>query len=218
MMPDNARPIFSASTRITLAIAAFALLLAFASVIYTARREGIRDAAVARLMTERNVINPADVAARLRVMKLITVQITTSVRVEKKVESMLLGDATVAVQTPVVVSYGTDLSSLAEDGVRIDKQGERAIIRVRVPQPARMAVEVFADAQQTTINKSWRRFVWWSADDEVNAAKAQIPLEARALELLPTDRAKVEEDTRQQLSRLIEAITGFDADVIVEFR
>ncbi|MFN7315012.1 MAG: DUF4230 domain-containing protein [Phycisphaerae bacterium] len=218
MMQDNARPIFSASTRIAFAIAALALLLAFASVIYTARRESIRDAAVARLMTERNVINPADVAARLRVMKLITVQITTSVRVEKKVESMILGDATVAVQTPVVVSYGTDLSSLANDGVRIDKQGDTTIIRVTIPRPTRQAVEVFADAQQTTVNKGWRRFVWWSGDDEANAAKAQIPLEARALELLPADREKIEADTREQVRRLVEALTGSQGEVIVDFK
>lgn len=216
-MNDTPRPAISASSRVALAIAALALLLAAASVIYTARREAIREAAVARLMTERNIINPADVAASLRVMKLITVQVTTSVRVEKKVESMLLGDAAVAVQTPVVVSYGTDLASLADDGVRLETAGDKTILRVTVPRPTRQAVEVFADAQTTTVNRSWRRFVWWSPDDEVNAAKAQIPLEARALELLPTDRAKIEADTREQVRRLVQAITGTRSDVIVDF-
>lgn len=218
MMNDTPRPAISPSSRIALAIAALALLLAAASVIYTARREAVREAAVARLMTERNIINPADVAASLRVMKLITVQINTSVRVERKVESMLLGDANVAVQTPVVVSYGTDLSALADDGVRLETAGNRTIIRVTIPRPTRQAVEVFADAQATTVNRSWRRFVWWSGDDQVNAAKAQIPLEARALELLPTDRAKVEADTREQVRRLVQAIAGSRGEVIVDFK
>ncbi len=218
MMNDTPRSAISPSSRIAFAIAALALLLAFASVIYTARRDAVRQAAVARLMTERNIINPADVAASLRVMKLITVQINTSVRVERKVESMILGDASVAVQTPVVVSYGTDLSTLTDNGVRLETAGNKTIIRVTIPRPTRQAVEVFADAQQTTVNKGWRRFVWWSGDDEANAAKAQIPLEARALELLPTDRAKIEADTRAQVRRLVQAIAGSRDEVIVDFK
>lgn len=212
-------PLLATRTAIIIAatIAIIATLLAIASLVYTIRRERTREAAVARLMTERNTINPADVAASLRTLKLITVQITTSVRVEKKVESMLLGDANIAVQTPVVVSYGTDLSQLAADGIRIETVGDKKIIRVKVPAPTRQAVEIFAEAQQATVQKNWRRYVWWTGSDELSEAKAQVPLEARALELLPADRKKIEDDTREQVRRLIEALVSSQGQVIVEF-
>ncbi|HLP85836.1 MAG TPA: DUF4230 domain-containing protein [Phycisphaerales bacterium] len=207
----------SGATRLAIVAAVIAMLLAAASLVYTVRRERVREAAVARLMTERNIINPADVAKSVRTLKLITVQVPTSVRVETKVESMLLGDASVAVQTPVVVSYGIDLTNLADTGVRVEDVGERTIIRVKVPKPQRQAVEIFAESQQTSVQKGWRRYVWWTGEEELTQAKAQVPIEARALELLPKDREKIEADSREQVRRLVQAIVGSRGDVEVEF-
>ncbi len=207
------------------------LVLAFcalttASVVWMVLRDRAREQRVSALMTQRNAIDPEAVARAVRTMKLITVQITSSIRVEKKIESMFFGEGKASIQTPVVASYGSDLSKMRSDGIRIINEGTRARILVRIPRPVRIAVEVFAEGERSELEKSWRRYAWWSGREQLDQARLEVPGEARALELMPIHRLKVENDTREQMAQLIRMIVGgtssdgtdgqFDVDVKFE--
>jgi hypothetical protein len=175
-------------------------------------RDRAREERVAALMTQRNTIDPEAVARAVRTMKLVTVQINTAVRIEKTVDSFFFGEGKAKVQVPVVASYATDLSKMHASGIQVSRSADRAIVKVRIPRPARLAVEIFAEAETTDVERSWRRFVWWSGESQLDEARLQVPEEARALELLTVHRLKVENDTREQVARLIRMIVAGDPD------
>jgi hypothetical protein len=181
-------------------------------------RDRAREERVAALMTQRNAIDAEAVARAVRTMKLVTVQINTAVRIEKKVDSFFFGEGKASVHVPVVASYATDLTKMKASGIRVsegasgDAGGGVAKVSVRIPRPTRLAVEIFVEGETTDVAKSWRRFAWWSGESQLDEARLEVPAEARALELMPVHRLKVESDTREQVARLIRMIVAGDPE------
>lgn len=203
---------------------AVCLAIVIAAVVWTLVRDHKREQRLALLMTQKSMIDPAAVAAAARTMKLITVQVTTRVRVEKTTDSFIFGEGKTAVETPVVVNFGTDLSKLQSEGIEVLGAGKGARVLVRVPRPTCVGVSVIADASTTNVEKSWRRLGWWSGDSQLNEAKLEAFNEANRLRmqpiqnsLSPADREKVENMTREQTQRLIKVIVGEGIDVDVMF-
>jgi hypothetical protein len=196
----------------SMVVAGVCCLLMIVGLGWMVARDRAREERVAALMTQRNTIDPEAVARAVRTMKLVTVQINTAVRIEKKVDSFFFGEGKAKVQVPVVASYATDLSKMRGSGIEVSRAADRATIRVRIPRPTRLAVEIFAEGETSDVEKNWRRIVWWSGEDELDKARLEVPAEARALELLPVHRLKVENDTREQVARLIRMIVAGDPD------
>jgi hypothetical protein len=159
----------------------------------------------------------AEVAQAVRAMKLVTVEIDTKVKVERSDVSWR-GDVAVAVEAPVRLSYGTDLSRMSVDGVKFaGLLGGRASYVVRVPRPTRIATEVFHETTDPLVQLGWLRMRSRAGEYYLSQARKDLPEEARDLVLLPQDAAKVEQVTREQVARLVQAIVGDEASVRVEF-
>ncbi len=200
------------------------LAVTIAFVTWSLIRDHRREQRMALLMTQRAVIDPAAVAAAARTMKLITVQVTTKVRVEKNVDSFFFGEGKTAVETPVVVNFGTDLSKLESKGVEVLGAGEGARVRVRIPRPTCVGLSVIGDATTTSVEKNWRRFGWWSGESQVKDAKLEafdqanrIRMQPIEKSLTPADLDKVHTMTREQMATLIKVIVGEGIDVEVKF-
>ncbi len=203
---------------------ALCLIATIATIVWSLIRDHKREQRMALLTTKNAIIDPAAVAAAARTMKLITVQVATKVRVEKNVDSILFGEGKTAVETPVVVNFGTDLSKLESKGVEVLGAGEGARVLVRVPRPTCVGVSVIGDATTTSVEKSWRRLGWWSGDSQMKDAKLEAFNEANRLRMQPIeksltqdDRKKVESMTREQMATLIKVIVGEGIDVEVRF-
>lgn len=203
---------------------AVCLIASVGTVVWSLVRDHKREQFMALMATKNAVIDPAAVAASARTMKLITVQVTTKVRVEKNVDSFLFGEGKTAVETPVVVNFGSDLSKLKSEGVEVMGAGEGARVRVRIPRPTCVGVSVIADASTTSVEKSWRRMGWWSGDSQMKDAKLEAFNQANRLRmqpvqnsLTPADREKIETMTREQMTTLIKVIVGEGIDVEVKF-
>jgi hypothetical protein len=159
----------------------------------------------------------ADVAQAVRAMKLVTVEIDTTVKVERTDESWR-GDVAVAIEAPVRLSYGVDLSRLSVDSVTFKSLlGGRPAYQVRIPRPTRIATEVFHESTAPLVQLGWLRLRSRAGEYYLSQARKDLTDEARELVLLPEDAARVEQVTRQQVERLVRTLVGDEADVTVEF-
>lgn len=186
------------------------------SVLVGIRWTALRGAAVPAEVSPPSVerIELPRVARLLRELRLITVEITAPVESESEDRSWR-GDARAVVTAPVRVYYGVDLSGLSEAGVLRDPLDGSLV--VRVPEPRRLAAEVFTADGESHVRVSGTRLRDVAGEYHLGLARVRLQERARALVLSPEQKATVERLTREQVATLVRAIAGPEAPVRVEF-
>lgn len=180
----------------------------FAALAITMRQD--QQEAIASVINQASDRPPrpvAEVTAAVRAMKLVTVEIDTKVRVERTHESWR-GDVTAAIEVPVRLHFGTDLGTLADDGVTFHAHPAPGVYRVRIPRARRLATEVFSGLESIAVRTGWMRLRSRSGEYYLGLARKEAADEARELMLLPEDARRVAEVTREQVARLVGSIVG----------
>lgn len=171
--------------------------------------------------------SPEELARLIRAMKLVTVEIQTTVRSEVS-DSSWRGDVAATVAAPARLLYGCDLSTLGADE---DTAGRGAWLRpnllsggytVRVPRPRRIASEVYGELERTNVSVGWGRFRDLAGEQQLGLARAALQQQARKMPLTPEQREEMERTTREQLGALVRGFAGAvgggrDVAVAVEF-
>ncbi len=156
----------------------------------------------------------ADVASAARTMKLVTVEIETSVTARVRDESWR-GDVTAQVTAPARLMYGTDLSRMDVSRVGFSPLEGRYV--VRVPRPERLATEVFPEREAARVETGWLRFRTRAGEYVLGLARRALGEQARHMRLREEDAEQVREATREQVARLVRSIVGEQTSVGVVF-
>jgi hypothetical protein len=154
----------------------------------------------------------AEVAQSIRSMKLVTVEVATTVTSDSEHDSWR-GGVNATVKAPVRLLYGADLSRLRTVAY---SPLERAWL-VRIPTPERIATEVCTDSEQAEVQVGWLRLRSRAGEYYLGLARRDLSERARALTLSAEDAEFVRRATREQVEGLLKRIVGTGAGVRVEF-
>lgn len=179
---------------------------------------------------EQGAVPPSaeELARSIRAMKLVTVEVQTTVRSEVS-DTSWRGDVAATVAAPARLLYGCDLSTLGVDGGEAGGQG--AWLRpnllsggytLRVPRPRRIASEVYGELERTNVSVGWGRFRDLAGEQQLGLARSALQQQARKMPLTPEQREEMERTTREQLGALVRGFAGAvgggrDVAVAVEF-
>jgi hypothetical protein len=208
--------------RVFVVMLALMVLLCGGAWLYALERGGGRASRVHAQLRAARLRPPAQVAAAVRAMKLITVQLDTMVTVERGEESWR-GDVKAQVKVPVRLHYGTDLTALDVSRVTHSltlagvAEGPGGVYVVKLPRPERVATEVFREQENADVKTGWLRLRSQAGEYFLGLARRDASDEARDLTLLPADEAYVRTVTREQVSALVMAVVGEEASVRVLF-
>lgn len=155
-----------------------------------------------------------DIARFLKTLKLVTVQVETTVDASSD-DLSWRGDVRARVRAPVRLSYGCDLSDLGE--LAIVPRPFSGGVLVRVPEPTLIAAEVFGNSTDAEVRVTGLRLRDVAGEYHLGMARAQINDRARALALTDPQRTTVRDMTARQLESIVRAIRRDAAPVEVEF-
>lgn len=157
----------------------------------------------------------AEVTTALRTMKLVAVEIDTTVSLQRG-DSSWRGDVAAKLEVPVRLSYGTDLSTLRSESIGFSPLVAGGYV-IRVPRPTRISTEVFSENEKAEVEVGWMRLRTRAGEYYLGQARKDAAAAARELVLRPEDARKVEEVTREQVGALVKSIVGERVPVRVEF-
>lgn len=153
-------------------------------------------------------------AQTLRALKLITVEINTTVATEST-DASWRGDVMASVRAPVTLYYGVDLAGLAPgDLSRSPLLGEWTI---RLPAPRRIATEVHGGSEQPQVKVTGLRLRDVAGEYHLGLARVRLHERAERMTLSFEDRARLAQSTREQIQTLVRVLTGTESPVNVEF-
>ncbi len=194
-------------------LAAGGLSAALSLYLRSSQEQAERAGAAAAEQARRSADGLA-VAQVLRALKLVTVEVRSSVA-SSSIDASWRGDVLAKVRAPVVYYYGVDLSSLSGEHIRIGSlTGEMTI---RVPRPTRLATEVLGGDEQADVRVSWTRFREVAGEYHLGLARAGLYERARRTLLTAQETGRMEETTRAQIVALVGAICGPGIRATVEF-
>jgi len=162
---------------------------------------GVREAVDA----DGTVRTPVEIARSLAAMKLVTVEIETSVTARSGHESWR-GGVEASVTAPVRLLYGVDLAGMEVSRVAISPL--TGAIAVSVPAPERIATEVRTENEAAVVSLGWLRLRSRAGEYYLGAARKALHEEAERLQLTPEDAAYVRSGTRQRVAELVRKIAG----------
>ncbi len=198
-----------------LALCAAAVFGLTAGYMRSLERRALECRAIRDQIDETGRLRPAaEVAAAVRAMKLVTVEIDTSATAEREHESWR-GDVSATVKAPVRLLFGTDLSRLDARAVALSPL-TRAY-HVRVPPPERIATEVDTGEEEAEVRVGWARLRTRAGEYWLGQARRGLYDEARRLMLPPEQVIEVRRATLQQVEALMRRIVGPGAAVTVVF-
>ena len=157
----------------------------------------------------------AEVVSAVAAMKLVTVEIDTVMKIERGDESWR-GDVLASIQVPVRLSYGTDLSKMDVSSLAYSPLTGAYV--VRVPRPTRIATQQGTEETPPEVKTGWLRLRSQAGEYYLSMARKDSPKAAEELRLLPEDAERVESTTREQVEKLVKAIVGPRAGVVVTFQ
>lgn len=161
---------------------------------------------------------PPDPAARvvqhLKTSQLITSRIDTTVRAQEADENWF-GSVVATVEAPARLSYGVDVSKLEASRVVFSPVG--GICTVRVPEPRRIATEVFTGEEKTMVEISGLRFRALAGEEQLGQARANLHDRALRMRLVGEDLARMRENAREEIADLVRRIVGEGVVVRVNF-
>lgn len=156
----------------------------------------------------------ADVSRAIRAMKLVTVEIETTVTTTVQDESWR-GDITARVSAPAKLSYGTDLSTMEVRSLGFSPVTKSYV--VRIPRPTRIATEVWAEMERAEVTTGWLRLRSRAGEYYLGLARKALTERARQMRLSEADAEKVSATTKKQVGNLVKGIVGNGARVEVVF-
>ena len=209
-------PSFASRFRFPLLVAAGAIGI---FTLLALQQRAMEQAAITRASVVEHDTKPAtrslaEVAEAVRTLKLVTVEIKTSVSTEVRDESWR-GDATAHVTAPARLLYGVNLDTLDASSVSLAPLGK--LCTVRVPRPTRIATEVYTEDESIDVQVGWLRFRTRSGEYVLGLARRDLAERARNMTLAPDDADKVAEATRTQVAKVVRTLLGEDVAVRVEF-
>lgn len=162
----------------------------------------------------------ADTARLIRDLKLVTVEIRTTVD-SRHTDQSWRGDVQATVSAPVRLLYGCDLSAVVADADSSSAAWLRPNLLtggyvLRVPRPERIAAEIDGRAQHTDVRVGWARFRDLAGEYHLGQARAGLHEAARRIEPTAAQREQIERMTREQLTALLRALTG-ESRITIEF-
>lgn len=159
---------------------------------------------------------PALLAATLRDLRLVTVRIDHLVTTSAA-SSSWRGGVLASVSANATTLFGVDLSRLADSDISVNPL--TGAVSIRVPEPARIATEITtpADQQSTKVDVGWARLRDISGEYYLGLARARLHEAAREQLLSDDQRAQVRALSREQLARLVRALTPDHADADITF-
>lgn len=193
------------------------LALALSGAIGVAVLLHLRNADVSRLPTSEAPESAprVDVARMLRALQLVTVTIDTKIQSASTDESWR-GDVRARVSAPVRYFYAIDLSQVSESTLTRDPA--TGALRIVVPPPRRLAVEVFSADADADVRVGGTRLRDVAGEYHLGLARASLHQRAREAALSPADLARLESMSRVQMAELVRVITGSEGRVTVEFQ
>jgi hypothetical protein len=203
-------------TILILLVAAAIFAAVFA--LNAARERAVIDEARALVAnTARQSVDPQHVLTLARSMKLVTVELTTSMTVQRSAESWR-GGVSASVQTPVRLHYGVDLSTLTRESIAIGSPVDGVgVLVVRIARPTRIAAEIIAGEEVTSVDVGWARTRSRAGEYYLGLARRDMPEELQKLALTPTQKAKIEAETLSRVRELITEIVGANIKVLVRY-
>lgn len=205
----------SSGTPLLIALGAIALFIGLAAYLRSVERSIAPAATIATQLQADGSPRPfAGVLRAVRAMKLVTVEIDSTVTATAEDESWR-GDVSATLKAPVRFYYGTDLSGLPEGAFSFSPIQNEYV--VRVPRPGRLATEVYPEAESPMVQVGWGRFRSRAGEYYIGQARRSLADRARAMTLSATESQKVEDATRDQVAALVRAIAGEQSRVRVIF-
>ncbi len=162
-------------------------------------------------------VDPARVLTMARSMKLVTVELVTSITV-KRVDDSWRGDVEASVRTPVRLHYGIDLSKLERSSIAIGSPVDGVgVLVVRVPRPARLAAEIIAGEEVTEVDVGWGRTRSRAGEYYLGLARRDLPEELQKLTLSAEQQKQVERESLERVRELMMQIVGGNVKVVVGY-
>ncbi len=187
-------------------------------VINRAREQGaaVEARAIAAAAAAERV-NPAQVLTLARSMKLVTVELVTSITVKRSDDSWR-GDIEASVKTPVRLHYGIDLSKLDPEAVAIGSPVDGVgVLVVRVPRPSRVAAEIVAGEEVTEVDVGWGRTRSRAGEYYLGLARRDLPEELKMLSLTPEQQKQVDRESLERVHEMMTRIVGGNIKVVVGY-
>lgn len=199
---------------LALAGLAGALFVGLSSYMRSLERKALSHARINEQLTAAGEPRPlAEVARAIQQMKLVTVEVQSSVTAETGQKSWR-GDVGATVEAPVRLLYGTDLSKMNVQSLAASPLGG---LLVRIPRPERIATEVCGDAESVNVDVGWMRLRSRAGEYYLGLARRDLFQRARELTLSPKDARKVRETTLKQTEDLIRKVLPPSTPVAVVF-
>lgn len=199
---------------LTVAALAIGVFAALAASMRAMERRVVAHARVDESLTDAGKARPlAEVARKIAEMKLVTVEVDSTVTAETAHESWR-GDVAAKVEAPVKLLYGADLSRMRVGGLTASPIGG---LLVRIPAPERIATEVCGDAENIGVNLGWMRLRSRAGEYYLGLARHDLYQRARELTLSPEDAVFVRRTTREQTEQLVKKIVGERTPVTVVY-
>lgn len=200
---------------LVVAVCALALFAGLSAYLRSVERSVVGAGALSSQLDRDGSLRPlASVRSAVRAMKLVTVEIDTTVTAQAEDESWR-GDVSATLKAPARLYYGTDLSGVADSAVSFSPVLSEYV--VRVGRPMRIATEVFAEESRPEVQTGWLRLRSRAGEYYLGLARKDLTDRGRAMALSPEESEKVESATREQIAGLVRAIAGRDARVVVVF-
>jgi hypothetical protein len=156
----------------------------------------------------------AEIKRAVRAMDLIAVRMDTTVTATSADQSWR-GDVAASVRAPASFYFGTSLANARVDA--IDLGPLLTGYRLTVPDPRRLATEVYTSQEEHQVTTGWLRLRSRSGEYHLGLARRGLDDEARRLTLSADDLDYIREQTRQRIVELVRALVGPRANVSVDF-
>ncbi|MBS0195410.1 MAG: DUF4230 domain-containing protein [Planctomycetes bacterium] len=200
---------------LTLLLPPALLFIALAAWMHREQAQALDSARAAARLNNLSPPRPiAEVASAVAAMKLVTVEIDTTIKVERGDESWR-GDVIAAIEAPVRLSFGTDLSKMSVSSLAFSPVTGEYIIRV--PRPTIIATQVFPERGVPKVDVGWLRLRSNAGEYYLSQARKDLPAVAQRLQLRPDDALRIESTTREQVEKLVRSIVGDSSHVAVSF-
>ena len=200
---------------VALVCAAGLLFLALSGYMRSLERRAMDAPAIREQLTADGKARPlAHVAAAIREMKLVTVEVDSSV-VSETADQNWRGEVNAKVCAPVKLFYGADLSQLSVESMAMSPVNGGLL--VRIPRPERIATEVCGEAESIEVQLGWLRLRSRAGEYYLGLARKDLHERALDLKLSPEDARLVRKTTKEQTEALIKKIVGPDRPVAVVY-
>ena len=191
------------------------LFLALAGFMKSLERRAIAGTAVHEQLTASGTPRPlAEVAQSIRQLKLVTVEVDTSVTSQTN-DSNWRGDVAARVAAPAKLLYGTDLSAMRVESM-LSSPVDGGIL-VRIPAPERIATEVAGESEDVNVSTGGLRLRSMAGEYFLGLARRNLHLRAAETVLSPQDARMVRQATREQATAMVRQIVGPRTPVVVVY-